>query len=495
MFILSENLLSARQFPNQLQEKIVKEVQEGRVLGPFSHPPIPNMHISPIGLVPKSSGGWRMITHLSYPPSLGINSFIDPDDCSVKYTAFDTVVDMINQLGPGAELGKVDIKSAFRLLPIYPGDFDLLGFRFKGQYYFDKCLPMGCSISCSIFEKFSTFLQWVITNKSGLNTVEHYLDDFIFAGSRGSGECLQLMTLFQVVCKDFGVPLAVDKTQGPVTCLVFLGLEIDTVLRMVRIPRDKIQELKGMLGILMERSKVKLKEMESLVGKLNFFSKAIRGSRAFNRRFYDSMIGISRPNSHIRITRALKEDMLMWVKFLDHFNGVAFFPCSEWVNSRAIQLYTDSAGAIGFGCGCYFKGRWVYYEWPVEWENHDIIRDITFLELAPIVLSVMLWGEELSCHKVQFHTDNIALVSILNTQSSRSPRIMFLIRKLVLMLMQYNIIFKAKHISGIDNGIADALSRKQWGRFQQLAPTANQVPDPIPSTFHSLMSRGKFLDY
>lgn len=50
-------------------------------MGPFSHLPIPNIHISPIGLVPKSSGGWRMITHLSYPPSQEINFFIDPSTC------------------------------------------------------------------------------------------------------------------------------------------------------------------------------------------------------------------------------------------------------------------------------------------------------------------------------------------------------------------------------------------------------------------------------
>lgn len=495
IFTFSDNLRSASQFKNQLQEKILKEVKERRIMGPFLQSPMPNMHISPIGLVPKSSGGWRMITHLSYPPSLGINSFIDPELCTVRYTAFDTVVDMITRIGPGAELGKVDIKSAFRLLPVYPGDFELLGFRFRDHYYIDKCLPMGCSISCAIFEKFSTFLQWAVINKSGLRTVEHYLDDFIFVGRSGSGDCLQLMTIFQQLCSELGVPLAGEKTQGPVTCLVFLGLEIDTVLRNVKIPREKIQELKGLLSILINKTKVKLKELESLVGKLNFFSKAIRGSRAFNRRFYDSMMGLSRPNSHIRLTRALKEDMLLWLHFLDNFNGVAYFPHSEWVNSRAIQLYTDSAGTVGFGCGCYFKGNWTYYEWPLEWKNLDVLRDITFLELAPILLAVMIWGEDLSCHKVQFHTDNSALVSILNTQSSRSPRIMYVIRKLVLLFMQFNITFKAKHIAGIDNGIADAISRKQWGRLRQLAPTANQIPDPIPAAFHDLLSSVKFLDY
>ena len=108
-----------------------------------------------------------MITHMSYPPSQGINFFIAQSQCSVRYTAFDTVVEMIARLGPLAELGKVDIKNAFRLLPIHPGDFELLGFKFRNEYYIDKCLPMDCSISCAIFEKFAKFIQWVVKEKAG----------------------------------------------------------------------------------------------------------------------------------------------------------------------------------------------------------------------------------------------------------------------------------------------------------------------------------------
>lgn len=115
-----------------------------------------------------------MITHLSYPPSLGINAFIDPKLCSVKYSSFYSVVDIIAELGQGAELGKVDIKNAFRLLPIYPWDFELLGFKFQGKHYYDKYLPMGCSLSCAIFEKFSTFLEWATVENSGLDTLSHY---------------------------------------------------------------------------------------------------------------------------------------------------------------------------------------------------------------------------------------------------------------------------------------------------------------------------------
>ena len=57
----------------------------------------------------------------------------------------------------------MDIKSAIRLLPVYPGDFNLLGFKIDSDYFIDKCMPMGCSISCSTFQKCSAFLHWFTT--------------------------------------------------------------------------------------------------------------------------------------------------------------------------------------------------------------------------------------------------------------------------------------------------------------------------------------------
>ena len=83
----------------------------------------------------------------------------------MKYTSFDSVIQMIAKIGKGANIGKRDIKSAFRLLPIYAGDFDLLGFKFDDMYNIDKCLPMGCSISCKVFEDFATFFKLDSTRK------------------------------------------------------------------------------------------------------------------------------------------------------------------------------------------------------------------------------------------------------------------------------------------------------------------------------------------
>jgi hypothetical protein len=46
----------------------------------------------------------------------------------------------VQRLGENALCAKSDIKSAFRLLPIYPGSFDLLGIQLNGNFYIDKML-------------------------------------------------------------------------------------------------------------------------------------------------------------------------------------------------------------------------------------------------------------------------------------------------------------------------------------------------------------------
>ena len=77
-------------------------------------------------------------------------------------------------------MAKTDVKSAFRIIPIHPNDFALLGMKWQNSYYFDRCLPMGCSSSCAIFEAFSTVLEWLAINRLGVSGVLHILDDFLF---------------------------------------------------------------------------------------------------------------------------------------------------------------------------------------------------------------------------------------------------------------------------------------------------------------------------
>ena len=142
-----------------VREKINKEITLGRMAGPFDHPPLPTLRISPIFLAEKKDGDYRLIHNLSYPLHNSVNDFIDEKYCSVQYSGIDDAVRLVQNIGIAGKLSKSDVKSAFRLLRVSPSDFDQLGFIFDGKYYFDRCLPQGASISCSLFEKFSTALH------------------------------------------------------------------------------------------------------------------------------------------------------------------------------------------------------------------------------------------------------------------------------------------------------------------------------------------------
>ena len=72
----------------------------------------------------------------------------------------------------------------------------------------------------------------------------------------------------------------------------------------------------------------------------------------------------------------------------------------------------------------------------------------------------------------------------INAQSSKEPAVMLLIRKLVLSCMLYNIRFKASHVPGFQNVLADKLSRSQVQEALVIAPWLHNAPTGIPESIH-----------
>ncbi len=472
----AEPLTSVKQNPLIAQRKIQKEIEAGRVAGPFPKPPIPNLKCSPIGIVPKHDPGeYRLIHHLSYPCGRSVNDGIPEEHCTVTYTSFDEAVAMVAKTGVGCQMAKTDIKSAFRLLPIYPGDFDLLGFFFDGKYFFDKMLPMGASVSCALFEKFAMFLECTVKRVTGCPDVVHYLDDWLFVGEADSNQCQMMLEKFTDICEQLGVPLAKEKTVAPTQKITFLGLELDSVKQQVRIPGDKLAKLRKQLNYMLKEKVASLKQVQSLIGSLNFLCKAVAPGRTFMRRLIDLTVNVTNPIEQIRIGRGALEDMVTWMKFLDQFNGVSLFLQHEWDDNADIELYTDAAASIGFGA--YFQGSWTQGKWNF---SRDERPSIAYLELYPIYIAIILWGHRMSNKRIYFWSDNQTVVTCINKKTSKCPMIMGLLRPIVLKCLMNNILFKAKYVPGEINQIADSLSRFQNQRFRELAPEAEAVMTPLP---------------
>ena len=194
----------------------------GRIAGPFSSPPLDNFILSPLGLVPKKdTGSFRLIHDLSFPSGPSVNSGIPREFCTVSYEDFDYFIALLSQVGQGCFISKADIESAFRIVPINPSDYHLLGFSIGGKYYYDKCLPMG-SVSCKLFEDFSCALQWVLQKSLNVLAMTHILDDFIFLSPQSM--CHSYLTHMQTVADIVGIPLKHSKTVLPATRVVVHGI-------------------------------------------------------------------------------------------------------------------------------------------------------------------------------------------------------------------------------------------------------------------------------
>ena len=106
---------------------------------------------------------------------------------------------------------------------------------------------------------------------------------------------------------------------------------------------------------------------------------------------------------------------------------------------------------------------------------------LPFLIFFPLVIAVLCWARHSAYRRVHFHTDNMSVMHIVNSQSSRCPRVMHLVRLFVLECLRYNISFRAVHVPGASNEIADALSRFQAHHFREVAPHAEAQMTPLPA--------------
>jgi len=121
--------------------------------------------------------------------------------------------------------------------------------------------------------------------------------------------------------------MASDKTVGPSTVLLFAGIELDTVRSEARLPCDKVLRCTSLLSDHLKRKKVakrSLRELQSLIGLLNFACSVVLPGRAFLRCLIDLTIGITRPQHFIRLNRTVKSDLQTWLAFLSNFNGSFF---------------------------------------------------------------------------------------------------------------------------------------------------------------------------
>ena len=180
---------------------------------------------------------------LSSPRGSSINDFIDKEDFSLHYATFDQALALVSSFGTGALMAKLDLKHAFRLCPVSPTDWELLGMHWQGKFYVDLRLPFGLRSSPFLFNRLADAFEWILKNNYAVPALMHYLDDYFTVGPPLSSLCASQVQIMVKTADSLGIPLAPDKLEGPTTRLVFLGILIDSNLMECSLPPDKLSEL------------------------------------------------------------------------------------------------------------------------------------------------------------------------------------------------------------------------------------------------------------
>ena len=474
--IQAANHPSAIAHCREISDNIQKEVKLCRI----ARIPLPLAKYtlqSPLGAVPKKgSSKYRTIHNLSFPKGKAINDAVIARPAK-SYQGIDDATSLIRQFRAGCFLAKLDIKDAYRLIPIHPHDRELLGFNWRGDAYVDLRLPFGLRNSPPVFEEVATLCETILRNKFGVRSFIRYVDDFLFTGYTAK-QCAEAIQAACKVFEEIRMPVNLDKLRSegvPKQSCIFLGLELDASRFEIRLSRDRIVEILALLQTWKSMSSCTKKSLQSLVGKLMFAARAVRAARTFTQRCVLALRAFrdATSTSAIPIPEDMRSDLAWWESFLPLWNGISIM-----LPDHSFQHVLGS-DASNLGFGGWFQSKWVSQPWPehvlkIAYRSARI--SMPFLELFAITSLVLTFAPLLRGNRVRVCSDSEVAVLSIRAGFSKDLSMLALIRELLLTCAQHSFIVLPHFIPGLSNDSADALSRLQIRRFRELMPLADPSP-------------------
>ena len=174
---------------------------------------------------------------------------------------------------------------------------------------------------------------------------------------------------------------------------------------------------------------------------------------------------------HVHLTAKVRADIAWWHAFSGPWNGVSLLPPAE----PSQIVYSDVAGT--WGCGASWSYQWFQVPWPESWRSTGTAPK----ELIPIVLAAAVRGPSWAGQKIRCYCDNMAVVYAVNKGVARDPQLMRLLRTLFFFCASFRMEITARHIAGVLNISADALSSNNYALFSSLNPQADSLPTLIPA--------------
>ena len=472
---------------------------------------VTDLLVQPLHVIIKAQKKPRVVVDLSR----NLNAHLE-----YEYFQYSCVDDAVEASYPGCWYGKLDLTNCFLSFPLHPSVRRYFCFRFEGRLYQFTHMPFGLSIAPRVCTLLLSVVAFAL-NRAGIRHVR-YLDDFFLIGA-SSEKVAQQLVAAQTVITGFGLVVNPDKTEGPSQSLSFLGIQLDSVTQTVSCTAARVAELTALLQSLRHQHIIQRRHAESLIGKLSFAAQVLPGARPFMRRMLDSVQACSsrRRTAPIHIDAGFRSDVRFWLHHFSTWNGR-----QQWRSARALPfVFASDASLRGFGfylestptlpstvdspqlgvvpadrpvtiatdmaatvptlaalpqhlrVGATFSGSYS----SEHAHLHRSHTQIAWCELLAVVACAATYAPLLTGQSLLFFVDNSTDVHIINRQATRSKALAGLLRQLYTIALQYNLHIQARHRPGVDNTLADFLSRPELHEHRHVAKWQSTHPDSAAS--------------
>ena len=437
----------------------------------------PNLCLSPIFVIPKSSGDLRMILNLKK-----INLFIPP-----QHFRMETLSVILPQLTPLDWAATIDLKDAYLHVPIHQDSHRLLGFSFQDRTYHYKVLPFGLRDSPWVF----TRLVATVVAHLRLQGIRifYYLDDWLVVAS-SQDLLVSHLRLTLEVTQRLGFLINWKKSSlVPQRLPCYLGARLDIPHLLARPQDHRITALQSLVQELVSSGSAPASLWQKFLGHLASLVDLVPNCRLLMRplqlhfqqffnQFFDPVSLL------IPLPLNVKLLILQWVSMDRLLEGKPFVPPPP-----SLVLTTD-ASRSGWGAvlpPLRVSGRW---------SREDSRLHINSLELLAVFRALQSFEDLVKGHSVLVRSDNMTVVAYINHQGgTHSPSLCRLALNLWNWCLSHRIHLSATHIPGVDNLLADFLSRgrflpSEWMLKNSVFRSICQVLSPPPEIdlFASLLN-------
>ena len=247
---------------------------------------------------------------------------------------------------------------------------------------------------------------------------------------------------------DLGFEISIEKLVSQAPAVTCIGINVNSLTHTLSIDQEKIDQIQQSCHVWSSKKCAKKFQLQSLLGQLLYIARCVKPARIFLGR----MLNLLRQNhssEKIKLNGDFFRDLAWFRTYMNDFNGVIllYSPLPAW------HVFTDASLK---GAGALFN-RFIYAERFPPYLIGEV--GIVELEMLNVIVAVRVWAQDWSNKNLMVHSDNFAVVDIINNNKTRNDFLAACMRNLWLTLARFNISIQAVHIPGKLNRVADTLSR------------------------------------